>query len=146
MSTLRQLSPASKRIAQYLVGFDDIINTFEKALSTAPDTTPNFPPKNIIRHDNDSYELQYAVAGFKKEDIKVSVQRETYLVIEGKSSREAIDSEKLLHHGIALREFRQEMTIPAKSRVDVKLEDGLLYIFITQPEIRIPEPKFLEIQ
>jgi len=136
----------SKQLSQYLVGFDDIFDTFEKVISKSVNTSPGFPPRNVIRFDENHFEIQYAVAGYGKEDLTVKVERENLLVIEGsKVNRTEIDPSYYLHKGIAFRDFRNEITIPEGSEVSSQLINGLLIIDIKKPVKLEPEPKLIAI-
>jgi len=149
MTQFRKIDPsfASKQVAQYLLGFDELVNTVEKVFNKTLDNTPNFPPKNILRLNENEYELQYAVAGFSKEDLRISVERDNLLVVEGnKVDRNERDPSVYLHRGIALRDFRHEMTIPDQSEIKVELINGLLIIHVTKPVKLEPEPKLIAIQ
>ena len=57
------------------VGFDDMFDHFEHMLDDGGffrnGTVSNFPPYNIVKFDNKTYELSFAVAGFSKKEISV---------------------------------------------------------------------------
>ena len=36
---------------------------------------PNYPPYNIVKHDDDHFDIELAVAGFRKGDINVTVEK-----------------------------------------------------------------------
>lgn len=136
----------SKQLSQYLVGFDDIFDTFEKVINKSANNTPNFPPRNVIRFDENHFRIEYAVAGFGKEDLTVKVERESLLVVEGsKVNRNEIAPEYYLHKGIALREFRNEITIPEGSDIHVELINGLLIVDVKKPVKEEPQPKLIAI-
>ena len=46
-----------------LVGFDTIFNDFESRF--ANQLQNNYPPYNVVKRDEDNYEIQIAVAGFR---------------------------------------------------------------------------------
>ena len=76
------------------VGFDSLFNDIA-------DYRPNnYPPYNIVKFDNKTYELSFAVAGFSKKEISVT-QKEGNLFIEGNNS--VTDEKEYLHKGIAER-------------------------------------------
>jgi molecular chaperone IbpA len=136
----------SKQLSQYLVGFDDIFDTFEKVMNKSINTTPNFPPRNIIRLDENHFRIEYAVAGFAREDLIVSVERESLLVVEGKKvNKTELDPAYYLHRGIGLRDFRNEITIPEGSELAVQLINGLLIVDVSKPVKLEPEPKLIAI-
>lgn len=145
MQQIRRINPnLAKNLSNYIVGFDELFDVFEKAVNKATDTTPGFPPRNIIRYNENEWELQYAVAGFRREDLSVSIDRDTVLVIAGKSPQQD-EGINYLHRGIGLREFRHEVTIPEAAEVKVELIDGLLKVKVTKPEAKAPEPRLIAI-
>ena len=54
------------------VGFERI---FDRLNLIAEDNaaTPSYPPYNIIRHSDDKFDIEIAVAGFKEEELNVHV-------------------------------------------------------------------------
>ena len=53
----------------HFVGLDDIFHRLDSM--TAHNT--NYPPYNLIKHDTSNYEIEIALAGFKKEEIEASI-------------------------------------------------------------------------
>merc|ERR1711907_417358 len=64
------------------VGFDDI---FDQLSTLSQYETPNYPPYNIKKVGKDKYQLDMALAGFKKEDVIVEVNDNT-LTVSGKAA------------------------------------------------------------
>ena len=66
LSIFNQLRPVT-------IGFDDVFNHFESMFDgdvfTAP--TVNYPPYNIVRTGDNTYDIEVALAGFSKKDINV---------------------------------------------------------------------------
>lgn len=96
----------------------------------------NYPPYDLLKLDDDKYQLSLAIAGFSKEDIDVSVDNGT-LVIKGEIA-EVIDAE-VVHKGIAGRKFTRTFALGEYMEVDrAEMSDGILNIFV---ERNIPEEK-----
>ena len=90
MTSLEQYNP-------FWIGFDDIfkrMNSFEYT---------SFPPYNIKKVDSENYEIEMAIAGFTKDDVKVKYAENT-LTITGKK-KDKQDSKELLHKGISEKNF-----------------------------------------
>jgi molecular chaperone IbpA len=106
--------------------------------NTTTAAKPSYPPYNIIKFNDNEYALQFAVAGFKKPDIDISVEKGT-LVIDG-TMAEMDDSEgTYVHKGIAGRKFKRLFTLPEYFEVDgANLEDGMLWISLKR---NVPEEK-----
>ena len=116
--------------------FGSLAQEFEKAFST---TTTNYPPYNVIKFNDNEYSLQFAVAGFKKPDIDITVD-DGILRITGKAPEiEFEDGAGFVHKGIATRKFTRSFTLPEYFEVDwAGLEDGILSVGLTK---KVPEDK-----
>lgn len=127
--TITSLFPQFNRWA---IGFDDLFDTFHQVSSTVK--TSGYPPYNIYKN-KDIYVLELAVAGFAKEDIKISV-KELTLTVEGELG---VPQEEALHKGIATRDFKQDFVLAEYVVVKgAQLKDGLLRITLEQ---ELPEEK-----
>ncbi len=119
------------------VGFDSLFNDIA-------DYRPNnYPPYNIVKYDNKTYELSFAVAGFSKKEISVT-QKEGTLFIEGNNN--TTDEKEYLHKGIAERDFKQSFKLSEYMIVtDAKLENGLLKVLLVQELPKEKQPKEIKI-
>lgn len=106
------------------IGFDRI----QQLLDTVPDANANaYPPYNIEKLGNEDYRLTMAVAGFRAEDIELTVKENT-LVVSGKIADETRKGE-VLHRGIAARAFERRFVLADHMVVDgASLENGLLHV------------------
>ena len=68
VNTSLTLDPS--RINTYSIGFDRM---FDSLMGQTPMTT-NYPPYNIVKHSDDKYTIEIAVAGFSKDDIAVETK------------------------------------------------------------------------
>ena len=142
--TSRNLSIFNK-LRPISVGFDDVFNHFESlfnddyfTLSSTVGT--NYPPYNIVRSDENKYDIEIALAGFNRDDIDVSVE-DSVLIIETKSINESShhESNEVIHRGISKRYFKKLFTLASDVEVhSAELKDGLLRISM---ERIIPENK-----
>ena len=110
-------------IEKYSIGMDEWFNRFDMV----HESTTNYPPYNLIKESETEFRLELALAGYKKEDIKVSTEWNK-LSVEAKKS-ETSDVGEYLHNGLAKRAFTRTWTLSDDVEVsDVNLEDGLLVI------------------
>jgi molecular chaperone IbpA len=115
------------------VGFDDI---FDQLSTLSQYETPNYPPYNIKKVGKDKYQLDMALAGFKKEDVIVEVNDNT-LTVSGKAADKEDDS--FVHKGIARRAFKRQWTLAEHLEVkDAQLKDGVLTVDM---KLNLPEEK-----
>ena len=107
------------------------LENFFNRLDTFADTTAaNYPPYNIVKVDDTTQELQVALAGFKKEDIEVSVERGVLSLRAAKKAPND-DTQTYVHRGLAFRNVARNWQLSDNAIVqEVKLEDGLLTVTI----------------
>ena len=120
LSIFNQLRPFS-------VGFDDMFDHFDSMVTMAPS---NYPPYNIVKTDNNNYNVEIALAGFSKKDITVEVENGILTIesVKDKSDKEE-DTRGVLHKGISKRYFKKQFTIAKDVKVNgAELKDGLLKV------------------
>ena len=89
--------------------------------------TSNYPPFNLIQINNVESRLEVALAGFKKDDIKVFTEFGK-LHVEGKKA-ESEDDGEFGYKGLAQRSFTREWTLADDTEVrSVSFDDGLLVV------------------
>ena len=89
--------------------------------------TSNYPPFNLIQVNNVESRLEVALAGFKKDDIKVYTEYGK-LHVEGKQEDKETDGE-FVHKGLAQRSFERAWTLADDTEVrSVSFRDGLLTV------------------
>ena len=120
----------------YTIGFDRI---FDSLLEVSKLNTSNFPPYNIRKVKDGKYEIELALAGFTKGDIKVEL-KDGVLSISAK--REDKDSNNLIHQGIASRSVLRKFSLSEYMEIeDADFKDGMLKIkcFENIPEEKKPK-------
>ena len=137
--TLRSLDIPS--IHKFAVGFDSM---FDELLRTTAQTT-NYPPYNIVKHSEDKFAIELAVAGFKDGDIDVQVER-NQLTITGEQAVNLDQPVEYLHHGISARSFTRSWTLADHVEVTgAKSENGILTINLERIVPEEQKPKRIEI-
>ena len=112
-----------ERITRNSIGLDDY---FERIFDVQQ-TTPNYPPYNLIQLNNHESRLQVALAGFKKEEVHAFTEYGK-LFVEGEKENTEPES-TFIHKGLAQRNFKRAWTLSDDTIVkDVTFEDGLLSI------------------
>ena len=107
------------------IGFDRLARLMDSAVSTAE--APSYPPYNIEKTGDDTYRLTMAVAGFRPEDLDMTVKENT-LVISGRVNGEASKGE-VLYRGIAGRAFERRFVLADHIVVEgADLANGLLHV------------------
>ena len=111
-----------EKISRNSIGMDDYLNRFWD------DTTvSNYPPYNIVQINNVESRLEIALAGFKKDEVKVYTEFGK-LSVEGKKEESKTDGE-FVYKGLAQRSFTRQWTIADDTEVrSVSFENGLLTV------------------
>jgi molecular chaperone IbpA len=123
-----------------LIGFDTMFDSMERRF--ANQVSNNYPPHNIIKTGENTYEIQVAVTGFKKSEIAVTVENNV-LVIKGESMTTEYEPEQYLHRGLATRDFAREF--PLAEHIEVtgaEIENGMLMVKLIR---NIPESAKLKV-
>jgi molecular chaperone IbpA len=127
-----------------LIGFDDVFNNFERRF--ANQVSNNYPPYNVVKIDENLYEIQIAVTGFEKQELSVSVDQDQ-LIVKGESMTTDYAPEQYLHRGLASRDFEKSWTLADHMEVDsVEIKNGLLKIKIVRIVPEALKPRQLEIK
>ena len=110
------------RITKNSIGMDVYLNRFWDDT-----TTSNYPPYNLIQLNNHESKLEIALAGFKKNEIKVYTEFGK-LYVEGiKEDKETVG--EVVHRGLAQRSFSKVWTISDDTEIrQVSFADGLLTV------------------
>ena len=111
-----------EKINRNSIGIDDYLNRFW-------DNTPvtNYPPYNLVQINNVVSRLEIALAGFKKDEVKVYTEFGK-LSVEGKKEEPKDDGE-FVYKGLAQRSFTREWTLADDTEVrSVSFDDGLLVV------------------
>ena len=112
-----------ERIHRNSIGMDEYLNRFWDGV----DTSSNYPPYNIVEISNVESKLEVALAGFKKDEVKVFTEFGK-LHVQG-SKEEQEDDREFRHRGLANRNFTRVWTLSDDTEVrGVEFTDGLLVV------------------
>lgn len=133
--TLRTLDLPS--IHKFGIGFDNIFD--ELLRINAQQSNTNYPPYNIVKHSEDAFAIELAVAGFREGDINITLEKNV-LTIKGEQKLNLDELEKdveYVHRGISARNFDRTFTLADYVEViGAKAENGILTIEL---ERQVPE-------
>jgi HSP20 family molecular chaperone IbpA len=112
-----------EKISRNSIGMDEYLNRFWDGV----DTTSNYPPYNIIEINNVESRLEVALAGFKKDELKVFTEFGKLHVQGTKEKQE--DDRTFRHRGVAARDFTRVWTLSDDTEIrGVEFTDGLLVV------------------
>ena len=149
--TLNKLPSIFNQLRPMSVGFDNIFDHFENMLtgdSYFCTNRNNFPFYNLVKTGNNTYDIEIALVGYEKKDIKITYENnllriETHKVGDPDDNSDQGKPKKgTIHKGIAKRYFSKVFTIA--NEVEIKgaeLKNGLLKISLNKI---IPEDKKLK--
>ena len=126
-----------------LLGFDEIFKNFENRF--ANQINNNYPPYNIIKQDENYYQLEIAVTGFTKDEITVEIDQ-NQLIVKGVRNKDVTEAE-YLHRGLALRDFTRTWTLAEHMEVDQgTIKNGVLTIELKRVVPEALKPRVLKIK
>lgn len=134
MTTLNEMI---RDIERNFIGYDRLLNVFNANTGTAfRGATSNFPPYNIKRLGDNQYQIELAVAGFGKQDIKIDLEGDQLKITGNASADKDAD---YLFQGLAARNFTRQFTLNDQVVVNnASLVNGMLKIAL---ERIVPESK-----
>ena len=104
------------------IGMDEYLDRF---FNESPQS--NYPPYNLIQLNNHESTLEIALAGFKKDELKVYTEFGK-LYVEGRKEESEVDG-TFVHKGLAQRSFERVWTVSDDTKVgSVEFVDGLLTV------------------
>ena len=123
-------------IRNHFLGFhNDFFDNFRR-VST-------YPPYNIKEKD-DKGVIEFAVAGFNDNDLKVEVKENT-LSVHG--CKEDKDSDEFFHKGISNRSFTKSFQLHKQIVIDgAKLKDGILSVKYHREIPESEKPRTIDIK
>lgn len=109
-------------IERYSIGMDEWLHR----MGAVHESKENYPPYNLIKTSSVRFKLEIALAGFKREEIKVYTENNKLFVEGHISNKEELE---YVHKGLASRDFTRVWTISDDVVVDgVDYVDGILSI------------------
>jgi|TARA_R110000823_G_scaffold165803_1_gene297965 molecular chaperone IbpA len=92
----------------FAIGFDRTLQLLERANQSPTNTS--YPPYNIVKHDAENFTIELAIAGFTKDDIDISKEKNV-LTIFGKQPDDKEIKREFIHRGLAGRSFNRVFTL-----------------------------------
>ena len=127
-----------------LVGFDTMFNDFEHRF--ANQLKDNYPPYNIVKHDEDTYVIEIAVTGFAKDEVTVEIDQ-NQLIVKGIRDKSNDVTAEFLHRGLALRDFTRSWTLAEHMEVgEGTIKNGVLTIELKRVVPDALKPRVLKLK
>lgn len=116
---------------------------------------PAFPPTNVELKEDGAMKFDFALAGYKKEDLNIDYSNNKLILAttddfnKSLSKEKTEDNSKVLNHGIKKISFNYSYLIPENKfdvdKLTAKFEDGILTILIPARDKKLVVNKKFEI-
>ena len=139
LSIFNQLRPVT-------IGFDSMFDNFERMFEDDFfNTSSSYPAYDIVKTGENQYDVEVALAGFNKRDIKVEFA-DGQLSIESVKNQTEKDNGKI-YKGIAKRYFKKSFSIEDNCEISgAQLENGLLKVSLERIVPEAQKPKVIKIK
>ena len=141
MTTLKFNQPTLKTLDSFL---DNLLSD----LPVTRNSSMNFPAVNIIE-SNDDYQLEFNVPGRKKEDFKITVDKNILTVSFEKNEEHKEENKQFIKREFVTQSFKRSFTLDEKINADdinAKYEDGILFLTLPKKEEVKVVPKEISVK
>ncbi len=149
--TLNKLPSIFNQLRPVSVGFDNIFDHFERMFDDNDEffrtPTATFPFYNIVKTGSTTYNIEVALAGFGKKDIKVDYADNLLTIKSVKEVKDSNESNGIIHKGISKRYFSKAFTIADDIEIKgAELKDGLLKVSLNKILPEGKKPRSIEVK
>ena len=149
--TLNKLPSIFNQLRPVSVGFDNIFDHFERMFDDNDEffrtPTSSFPFYNIAKTGDTTYNIEVALAGFGKKDVKVDYADNLLTIKSVKEVKDSKESNGVIHRGIAKRYFSKAFTIADDVEIKgAELKDGLLKVSLNKILPDAKKPRSIEVK
>jgi len=142
MTTLKFNQPTLKTLDSFL---DNLLSDLPASNSN---NSMNFPAVNICE-TNDNYELEFNVPGRKKEDFKITVDKNILTVSFEKTEEQKEEKKQFIKREFITQSFKRSFTLDEKidaEKIDAKYENGILMLTLPKKEELKVVPKDISVK
>ena len=105
----------------------------------------NVPAVNI-KENEDNFELELSVPGFKKDDFNVEIDESVLTISSEVKSKNETKEDKYTRREFYFSSFKRSFTLPEtidEAKINANYEDGILRLSLPKKEDALPKPKRL---
>lgn len=125
------------------LGFDRVFDILDHVSNQVNSSNGAFPPVNVVKVDDNNYLIEVAIAGYKKDEVEVLVEK-NLLIINGKKLDK--DERQYIVKGIAGRQFQRKFVLSDTIEVGASsLSDGVLTVSLENVIPEAQKPRKIEI-
>jgi len=144
--TFNKLPSIFKQLRPVSIGFDNLFDHFENFFDDDQDfhssLTSTFPFYNIVKKEDNKYDIEVALAGYDKKDISVEYEDNLLRIKSIKETKSDKEKDGVIHQGIAKRYFSKAFTVADDVEIEgAELKNGLLKVSLKKivPEGKKPK-------
>ena len=116
------------------LGLDHIFDELERVAKHAKDS---YPPHNVVKTSDTTYQVELAIAGFAEKDIDIETKDHVLYIKGNRDARR--DQNEYVHKGISGRKFEKSFRLSEYTEVSgANLRDGILTVDL---EVVLPDEK-----
>jgi molecular chaperone IbpA len=121
--------------------FDRLMGQIDAGVSTQ-----NYPPYNIVKTGDNTYEIQVAVAGFTQGEVTVNINEGNLVITGEKTSTDLPVGHTYEYQGISARRFIRTFTLADYVEVTgAESQDGILTVKLERKVPEALQPKTIAI-
>lgn len=131
-------------IHKFGIGFDSMLDELMQVVHQQ--SSSNYPPHNVIKTGEDTVTIELAVAGFKEDEINVTVDNKQLTIVGNKKDEVSNDTHVYLYRGLSSRNFRQTFKLADYVEVtSAEVVNGILSIHLERIVPESQKPKTIQI-
>lgn len=158
MSSLKETQRGTKMLmySSKVIPLSDVISEFfdkgvDNLFNAKPySMIPKYPKSNILFNKDKGWKIELALAGFKKDNIKIVIEEGVLSVTGEKVKGDTEDYEVLpQNHGISENNFTYSIRLSEKidvNKISSQFEDGILSVYFPFKEEAKPVKKMIDIK
>lgn len=142
MTTLKFNQPTLKTLDSFL---DNLLSDLPVVKNSS---SMNFPAVNIFE-TTDDYQLEFNVPGRKKEDFKITVDKNILTVSFEKKEEQKQETKQFIKREFVMQSFKRSFTLDEKINSDdinARYEDGILFLTLPKKEEVKVVPKEISVK
>jgi molecular chaperone IbpA len=139
------IDAAFPNLDRWSIGFDPFFAALKAA---APATKSSYPPYNVKKFEDGSWRIDFALAGWRKEEIDITVKDRTLTVASNYDpADDEIAEAEVVYQGISQRKFTTNFALAEYVEVEAaEMTDGILTIHLVTNLPDELKPKKIDIQ
>ena len=128
------------------IGVDKLFDRLMGQIDAGGTTTQNYPPYNIVKTGDNTYQIEVAVAGFTQGEVSVDVVEGQLIIAGEKQTTDLPEGYVYEHQGISARRFIRTFTLADYVEVvSASSKDGILTVSLERKVPEALQPKTIAI-